>query len=96
MIDPLFATALHALTVEVEGALYIVDLREGTCFGLNGTAASIWRGLVDGRSPADVARELAAGFRVDQARARADVAALISALVARGLVMDGVLDPPPG
>jgi len=93
-MDTLFATALHAVTVEVDGAPVIVDLREGTSVALNGAAAAIWRGLVRGRSPAQVARELAAGFGIDEQRAEADVAAFLSTLAARGLVREGLLDPP--
>ena len=94
MMDPLFATALHALTVEIEGAPFIVDLQEGTSVALNGAAAAIWRGLVRGRSPAQIARGLAAGCGFDEQRAQADVAAFLSTLAVRGLVREGLLEPP--
>jgi len=91
-MDPLFATALHAVTVEVEGAAVIVDLREGTSLALNGAAAVIWRGLVRGRSPAQIARELVAGFGIDEKRAQSDVAAFLATLAARGLVRAELLE----
>lgn len=91
-MDPLFATALHAVTVEVEGAAVIVDLREGTSVALNGAAALIWRGLVRGRSPAQVAGELVVAFGIDEQRARSDVAAFVATLTARGLVREGLLE----
>jgi len=95
MMDLSFATPLHAVTVEVAGAAYIVDLRAGTSVALNRAAALIWRGLVAGQTPAQVARELAAGFAIDEPRARADVAAFLSTLVARGLVPPALAEPPP-
>lgn len=93
MMDPLFATALHAVTVEVGGTTFVVDLREGTSVAFNGAAAAIWRGLVRGRSPGGIAADLASSFAVDEARARTDVAAFLSTLAARGLVRAGLLDP---
>ena len=88
------ATALHAVTVEVMGEPVIVDLREGTSIALNGTAAAIWRGLVRGQAPTQIARDLAAAFGIEEQRARADVAAFLSTLARRGLVGEGLLDPP--
>jgi len=94
MSDRLFGTALHALTVQVEGALFVVDLRDGGCFELNGAAAVIWRGLVGGRPPAEISRELAARFGIDEPRAQADVAAFVSGLAARGLVREDLPGAP--
>jgi len=90
MMDELFATALHALTVDVEGGPVIVDLRDGTSVALNDVAAAIWRGVVRGEPAADVSRELASRFAIDEQRASADVAAFLSTLAARGLVHDRV------
>jgi hypothetical protein len=91
MMDRLFATALYAVTVEADGALFIVDLRDGTSVALNGAAAEIWRGLVVGRPPAQIAVDLAARFGIDEKRAQGDVAAFLSTLVARGFVHERAL-----
>ena len=86
MMAPAFATALHALTVEVEGSVFVVDLRDGTSVALNGAAATIWRGLVRLQPPQQIAAALAAAFGIDERRAHADVSAFLATLIERGLV----------
>jgi len=94
MPGPLFATALHAVTVEVEGATFIVDLRRGTSVALNGAAVFIWRGLVRGQSPTQIARALAATFGIDEPRAQADVSAFLATLAGQGLIDESLLERP--
>lgn len=96
MMDRLFATALHAVTVEVKGEPFIIDLRQGTSVALNGAAVTIWRGIARGRSPAEISRELVAAFGIDDRRAQADVTAFLSVLTSRGLVREELPGDRPG
>lgn len=55
-------------------------------FGFNTTAAVVWGVLADSGSPDEAIDELVARFEVTPEVARADVAAMVEQLVARGLL----------
>ncbi len=85
-MTPGFATAIHAIGVELDGAVVVVDMRDGGCLALNPAAARIWRGLERELGPDEIASDLASHFGIDAARAAADVASLVAGLKARGLL----------
>lgn len=69
----------------------LVDLASGECFELNRTGALVWEALARGESRGAIAQALAERYHLDEARAAADVTALLAELEQRKLVR-----PPPG
>lgn len=68
----------------------VLNLQTGQYHGLNATAAAMLDGLAEGRTPRDVAAEVAARAGVPVARVEADIVALIAGLRERSLVdVDG-------
>ncbi len=68
-----------------DGAM-LLDLSSGRFFGLNPTAAAIWRFLGQGISPEDTATRLAEELGVPVKRLLQDVRSLSAALCERGLL----------
>ena len=72
---------------EFDGELVVLDLQKGDYFGVNEVGARLWEGLALGKSPAEIAAELAPVYDVEPARLIADLVALTNELAARGLVV---------
>lgn len=72
---------------DFDGEMVLLDLGRGEYFGLNPVGATIWHAIVEGRSNEEAAALVAREYEVDAARSHADVEALVSELVARGLVV---------
>ncbi len=72
--------------VDDAGSAVLLDERTGRYFQLNGTGATIVRGLLGGRSVADTARRLAERHPAAADRALADVTGLLDQLADAGLV----------
>ncbi|WP_150241595.1 lasso peptide biosynthesis PqqD family chaperone [Nocardiopsis quinghaiensis] len=69
-----------------EDGAVLLDLSSGRFFGLNPTAAAIWRSLCQGRSPEDTATRLAEDLGVPARRLLQDVRSLTEELRGRGLL----------
>jgi hypothetical protein len=67
--------------------LVIVDLNGGEYFALDRIGSRMWQELVSGKSPAEVAAELAGQFDATEERIAADCAALADELLGRRLVV---------
>jgi hypothetical protein len=72
-------------TIGEEGV--VLDLDGGRSFGLNPAAALVFS-LLETRREEEIAAELVRHFEVSAEEARADVAAFMSALRERGLVVE--------
>jgi coenzyme PQQ synthesis protein D (PqqD) len=81
-----FTTAVHAISAEVGALVVIVDLRDNSSFELNATGSRVWRCLERDLQPADIAKDLAAHFGIDEKRAAVDVSALIDQWREHGLL----------
>ncbi|MGH3569137.1 MAG: lasso peptide biosynthesis PqqD family chaperone [Pseudonocardia sp.] len=68
-----------------DGAV-LLDMRSGSCFGLNPTGAAVWCSLVSGTDIDTVIAELVHRHDTDPARVRADVAQLMRDLDDAGLL----------
>jgi PqqD family protein of HPr-rel-A system len=68
--------------------LVVFDSVSGSYHALNGSAAAIWRALVEARSAAAVVDLLAARFDADREVIAADVAAFLSKALAAGLISE--------
>lgn len=77
----------HVSTSDVADGMVLLDARKGRRFKLNASGALILRALLDGSSPADVARTLVERYEISEERAAADVDALTADLAGNGLVV---------
>lgn len=68
--------------------LVLLDLDGGLVLSSNAVGGRIWQLVEQRRTPREIARQVAAEYEVAEARAQADVAAFIAALVARGLLAE--------
>jgi hypothetical protein len=71
---------------EFDGEWVVLDLRQGNYFGLDETGGLIWSHLTSGRSLAEIAELLTAGYSVNQATLLSDVLVLVDELLERDLV----------
>lgn len=65
----------------------LVDARARRVFLMNPVAAAVWDGVQRAASPAEIVAEVVARFRVDAARAQADVQAFLAQLQSVGLAV---------
>jgi hypothetical protein len=71
-----------------DGELVILDLARGEYLALDPIGAALWQGLEAGRSVEQVARDIVAEYDVDFEQALADLEALATDLVGRGLFVE--------
>ena len=74
---------------EIDGEAVVLDLASGHYFGLNPVATRVWAVLAAGASVDDAIATITAEFDAPEAAIAADVRALVSDLVARGLLTPG-------
>jgi hypothetical protein len=73
---------------EVDGEVIVLDVTSATYFATGRSGALLWRALVDGARPDELAGVLAAEFDLDPATAREDADRFVAELRARGLLAD--------
>ena len=71
-----------------------MNIWEGSMLTLNPTGSIIWQGLSDGRTPAQVAVQLASEFGISQEQACADVNEFVEQLRAQQLIEPEELSGP--
>ena len=81
-----FRAPPHVHFRAVHDETVLLDTRTAACFGLNASAAVAWSILSNGGSAGDAVEELVARFEVAPEVATADLAGLVDALVARGML----------
>lgn len=64
----------------------LVHLRTNQIFELNATGVRVWELIGQGCTSGEIERTLAAEFDVDEVRVRDEVASLVGALLAQGLI----------
>ena len=84
--DRRLAATGHVHSREFDGEIVILDFSGGRYFSLDEIGTRIWKGLVDGATPREIATAIASEFAVDPERALADVTSLVDELIAKGLV----------
>lgn len=67
----------------------VLNLETKNYYKLNETGIAIWKGLDAGRSPAEIAAEIARAYDVAEAEARADVDALVARLRMESILTAG-------
>jgi hypothetical protein len=70
----------------VDGEAVAISLDDRRIHNFNETGTFIWSRLASGRAPAEIARDLAAEFAVDEVEALSDVEVFLTELELVGLV----------
>lgn len=73
------------VSAELGEEAVLLNVESGTYFGLDEVGTRIWHLLAEGRDEAAIARALQDEYDVDAAMLRADVAAFLELLAAKGL-----------
>lgn len=71
-----------------DDGLVLLDLAGGLVLSSNVVGGRIWQLLEQERTPAEIARQLAAEYGVPDDRTDADVVSFVAALLARGVVTE--------
>ncbi len=79
--------APNVFTREFEGELVVLDLEGGDYYGLDALGRQLWEGLTHGKSPAEVAAEVALEFDVALPTVEADFTNLTKELLERKLLV---------
>jgi hypothetical protein len=85
--DDRWAASSHVHCREFDGELVMLDLESGQYFALEGSGVRMWEGLAAGRSPSEIARDLAREYDVAESVAATDCIRLAEDLVGRGLLV---------
>ncbi|GAA1348392.1 lasso peptide biosynthesis PqqD family chaperone [Saccharothrix algeriensis] len=75
-----FTLARHVSATDTDSGMVLLDQRSGRYWQLNGTAAAVVRGLVDGKRPEDVVRALSQAHPQHAERVASDVSAFLGSL----------------
>jgi len=78
-----------------EGEALVMNLRDGSCYTLEGASAFAWELLHEGNTLGQVAAALTRTFEVHMVRAEADLLSLTEQLLEEGLLVpnNGVIPP---
>jgi hypothetical protein len=71
---------------QFDDELLVLDLGTGSYFALNPVGTKMWNALVSGKSPAEVAADLASDYEADSEVLLRDCIALADDLIDRGLL----------
>ncbi len=85
---PVLRLADTVSIAEDENGAVLLESRSGTLFGLSPTAAVFCAAVAQGRDHDMAVQAVLDAFEVDEATARADLAALIDELLAHHLVIE--------
>jgi hypothetical protein len=80
----------HVETSEVDGEAVLLNLVDGTYFGLNPVGAVVWELLAEPHALDAIAAALTARYDVERAKASEDVARMLVRMRDRGLIVVGV------
>ena len=87
--EPKLHVSADVVYREIDGEAVLLDLGSGRYFGLNAVGTRAWAVLAGGGSVDDAIAAIAAEFDAPDAEIAGDVRALVSDLVARGLLTPG-------
>ncbi len=76
----------QVMSREVGDEVVLLDLANGTYFGLEGVGRYIWNSIVDGHSIDQIVDRIVTEFDVDEDQAQTDLLAFAEDLLARGLL----------
>lgn len=81
-----YKRAIELMEADVGDELVALDLEEGTCFGFNLVAASVWRSLSSPKTFDQLRDDLLAEFDVSAEQCTSELKDLLDDLTAKGLV----------
>lgn len=81
--------APDVMTRKVGDETVLLQLAQGSYYGLDAIGTRIWALLAAGKAPAQVCDAMVAEYDVVRAQAEEDLEALLNELLARGLVRPG-------
>jgi hypothetical protein len=84
--DVRVTAAAHVRYRQFDDELIVLDLGGGEYFALNATGARMWHALIAGKSPAEVAVDLAGAYDIDPSVLLGDCLSLADDLLGRGLL----------
>jgi hypothetical protein len=76
----------HQLSTTLSGETVILQMQDGTYYGLDAVGTRIWALITQPTALNDIAATVEQEYDVDGARALADLRTLVGELLARGLV----------
>jgi hypothetical protein len=77
----------HVMTRQIGEESVMLDLEQGTYFGLDPVGTRVWQMLAEGMAPAEIPGALAAEFDAPRERIEEDVIRLLGDLLAQGLLI---------
>ncbi len=77
----------HVMARQLGEECVMLDLNNGTYYGLDAVGARVWQLLGEGRSVAEACATLAAEYEAPRETVEADVARLVEELAANGLLV---------
>lgn len=78
--------AQDLVATDMDGETVMMNVSQGTYFGLGGIGGRIWALLAEPASAEHVVRTICAEYAVDEATCRADVEQFLQELLTHGLV----------
>jgi hypothetical protein len=86
MPKTMYKRAIELMEAEVGDDLVALDVQEGTCFGFNPVAASVWRSLSSSKTFDQLRQKLLDEFDVSAEQCAGELKELLDDLTAKGLV----------
>ncbi|MDQ3026034.1 MAG: PqqD family protein [Pseudomonadota bacterium] len=84
----------HVMARQVGDDCVMLDLANGTYYGLNPVGAHVWQLMVEGKSLGEICAAVVEQYEVSPEGAQADVLALLQELQDLGLVEPGLPSDP--
>lgn len=81
-----FSIPSEVMCRSIGDEIVILDLAQGTYYGLNNVGSRIWALMVDGRTVEDISMALVTEYEVTSDDAERDLRELAGNLIAKGLV----------
>lgn len=86
MHHPKYQRAAMLMEAEVGDEVVGLDPQNGSCFGFNSVAASVWRALVEPHTFAELRDGLLEEYDVELADCTAELKSLLDDMTAKGLI----------
>ena len=84
--EPIVSATKDAVACEFGKGLALFDVKSNVYYSLNGVGAYIWRLVQEPRSTSEICEAVLSRYKVEPARCRADVEALLKGLAKAGLI----------
>jgi hypothetical protein len=89
---PVYRVCDHITAREVDGEVFLMDLRSLYTYALNPTAAFVWSRLDGRRSLEDICRAASETYDIAPEACRGEIAELLGILEAEGLISPALRD----